>query len=112
MRVGIVGGGISGLSCAYYLERAGVEPVVFDPAPGGLIGTVHVHGCTLETGPVPAFPTGVGPVPPPRGEIRASRLRMSRITYVKIFGHQTLRGSGPRGPAPPVRQTSTYRKRS
>lgn len=51
MRVGIVGGGISGLSCAWYLERAGVESVVFDPAPGGLIGTVRVHDCTLETGP-------------------------------------------------------------
>src|SRR5262249_49206955 len=51
MRVGIVGGGISGLSCAYYLQRAGVASVVFDPAPGGLIGTVQVHGCTLETGP-------------------------------------------------------------
>jgi oxygen-dependent protoporphyrinogen oxidase len=51
MRVGIVGGGITGLSCAYYLERTGVESVVFDPAPGGSIGTVHVHGCTLETGP-------------------------------------------------------------
>jgi oxygen-dependent protoporphyrinogen oxidase len=51
MRVGIVGGGISGLSCAYYLERTGVESVVFDPTPGGLIGTVHLHGCTLETGP-------------------------------------------------------------
>jgi oxygen-dependent protoporphyrinogen oxidase len=51
MRVGIVGGGISGLACAYYLERAGIESVVFDPTPGGLIGTVHLEGCTLETGP-------------------------------------------------------------
>ena len=51
MKVGIVGGGISGLACAYYLERAGVESVVFDPTPGGLIGTVHVDGCILETGP-------------------------------------------------------------
>ena len=51
MKVGIVGGGITGLACAYYLERAGIESVVFDPAPGGLIGTVHVEGCTLETGP-------------------------------------------------------------
>jgi protoporphyrinogen/coproporphyrinogen III oxidase len=50
-RVGIVGGGISGLACAYYLERAGIESVVFDPTPGGLIGTVHVEGCILETGP-------------------------------------------------------------
>lgn len=51
MKVGIVGGGISGLSCAYYLQRAGAEAVVFDPTPGGLIGTVQVEGCILETGP-------------------------------------------------------------
>jgi oxygen-dependent protoporphyrinogen oxidase len=51
MKVGIVGGGITGLSCAHYLERAGIESVVFDATPGGLIGTVHVEGCTLETGP-------------------------------------------------------------
>jgi oxygen-dependent protoporphyrinogen oxidase len=49
--VGVVGGGISGLACAYYLQRAGIEAVVFDPAPGGLIGTSHVEGCILETGP-------------------------------------------------------------
>jgi len=51
MKVGIVGGGISGLACAYYLERAGIESVVFDTTPGGLMGTVHVEGCILETGP-------------------------------------------------------------
>jgi oxygen-dependent protoporphyrinogen oxidase len=51
MRVGIIGGGISGLSCAYYLGKAGIEATVFDPAPGGTIGTVVVDGCTLETGP-------------------------------------------------------------
>src|SRR5437016_8918534 len=51
MRVAIVGGGISGLSCAYYLGKAGVEATVFDPAPGGCIGTVTVEGCILETGP-------------------------------------------------------------
>jgi oxygen-dependent protoporphyrinogen oxidase len=51
MKVAIVGGGISGLSCAYYLQRAGVEALVFDPTPGGLIGTVNVEGCILETGP-------------------------------------------------------------
>lgn len=51
MKVGIVGGGITGLACAFYLERAGVESVVFDPSPGGLIGTVHIDGCILETGP-------------------------------------------------------------
>lgn len=51
MKIGVVGGGISGLACAYYLRRAGAEAVVFDPTPGGLIGTVHIDGCTLETGP-------------------------------------------------------------
>jgi protoporphyrinogen/coproporphyrinogen III oxidase len=49
--VGIVGGGISGLACSYYLGRAGIESVVFDPTPGGLLGTVHTEGCILETGP-------------------------------------------------------------
>jgi oxygen-dependent protoporphyrinogen oxidase len=51
VRVGIVGGGISGLACAYYLQRAGVESTVFDPSPGGLMGTAHVEGCILEAGP-------------------------------------------------------------
>ena len=51
MRAAIVGGGITGLACAYYLQQAGVEAVVFDPAPGGLIGTIHIDGCILETGP-------------------------------------------------------------
>jgi oxygen-dependent protoporphyrinogen oxidase len=50
-RVGVVGGGISGLACAYYLQKAGIEAVVFDPTPGGLIGTTHIDGCILETGP-------------------------------------------------------------
>ncbi|HWD99773.1 MAG TPA: protoporphyrinogen oxidase [Bryobacteraceae bacterium] len=51
MRVAIAGGGISGLSCAHYLQSAGVEAVVFDPAPGGPMGTETVEGCLLETGP-------------------------------------------------------------
>ena len=51
MRVAVAGGGISGLSCAYYLRRAGIEAVVFDPAPGGTIGTETVDGCLLEAGP-------------------------------------------------------------
>lgn len=51
MRIAVVGGGISGLSCAYYLGKAGIEATVFDPAPGGSIGTVHIDGCILETGP-------------------------------------------------------------
>src|SRR5579883_659989 len=51
MRIAVAGGGISGLSCAYYLRRAGIEAVVFDPAPGGTIGTETVQGCLLEAGP-------------------------------------------------------------
>lgn len=51
MRVAVVGGGITGLSCGYYLGRAGIDYAVFDPSPGGLIGTVHIEGCALETGP-------------------------------------------------------------
>ncbi|MCU1324937.1 MAG: protoporphyrinogen oxidase [Bryobacterales bacterium] len=51
MRVGIIGGGITGLSCAWYLGKLGIEATVFDPAPGGLIGTITVEGCILETGP-------------------------------------------------------------
>ncbi|HZL55795.1 MAG TPA: protoporphyrinogen oxidase [Bryobacteraceae bacterium] len=51
MRVAVIGGGISGLSCAYYLGRAGVEATVFDPAPGGSIGSITIDGCLLETGP-------------------------------------------------------------
>ncbi len=51
MRVGIVGGGISGLSCAYYLGKEGIDATVFDAAPGGPMGSVTVDGCILETGP-------------------------------------------------------------
>ena len=51
MKVAIAGGGISGLACAWYLQQAGIEAVVFDPAPGGPIGTLTVEGCLLETGP-------------------------------------------------------------
>ena len=50
-RVGIAGGGITGLACAHYLRQAGCDAVVFDPSPGGLIGSVTVEGCILETGP-------------------------------------------------------------
>ena len=40
MKIAVIGGGISGLSCAYYLGRAGHDAVVFDPHPGGSIGTI------------------------------------------------------------------------
>lgn len=49
----IVGGGISGLSAAYYLSKAGIAATLVEQRPrlGGVICTEHVEGCTLETGP-------------------------------------------------------------
>ncbi len=49
----IIGGGISGLSAAYYLAKAGAGATIVDPRPrlGGVIQTEHVDGCTLEAGP-------------------------------------------------------------
>jgi oxygen-dependent protoporphyrinogen oxidase len=57
-RVAIIGGGISGLSAAFYLEqhrRAGAELqyVLFEGAPrlGGVLVTERVDGCLVEAGP-------------------------------------------------------------
>ncbi len=49
----IVGGGISGLSAAYYLSKAGVRPSLIEKSPqlGGVIRTTTQHGCLLEAGP-------------------------------------------------------------
>jgi oxygen-dependent protoporphyrinogen oxidase len=51
--VTIVGGGISGLSTAYYLARAGAPSTIIESRPrlGGVIQTDSVEGCTLEAGP-------------------------------------------------------------
>lgn len=52
-RVAIVGGGISGLSTAYYLSKAGIPSTLIDLRPrlGGVIETAHVEGCVIEAGP-------------------------------------------------------------
>jgi len=52
-RVVIIGGGISGLSTAYYLSKAGVDSTLIEPRDylGGVIRTEHVDGCVLEQGP-------------------------------------------------------------
>ncbi len=49
----IVGGGISGLSAAYYLNKAGIRPTLIERAPqlGGVIRTTVQQGCVLEAGP-------------------------------------------------------------
>ena len=49
----IIGGGISGLSAAYYLSKAGIRPTVLERQPrvGGVIQTTVQQGCLLEEGP-------------------------------------------------------------
>jgi oxygen-dependent protoporphyrinogen oxidase len=53
MTVAIVGGGISGLSTAYYLAKAGISSTLIEARPrlGGVIRTEHVQGCVVEAGP-------------------------------------------------------------
>lgn len=58
IRVAIVGGGISGLTAAFYLEQerrkgAPLEIVLFesDSRFGGMIRTERVEGCLIEAGP-------------------------------------------------------------
>ena len=52
-RITIVGGGISGLSAAYYLTKAGHECTLIEAQPrlGGVIQTEQVDGCVIEGGP-------------------------------------------------------------
>jgi oxygen-dependent protoporphyrinogen oxidase len=49
----IIGGGISGLSAAYELERRGVPFTLLESSPrlGGLIRTEYLDGFTVEAGP-------------------------------------------------------------
>jgi oxygen-dependent protoporphyrinogen oxidase len=49
----VVGGGISGLVCAYALQRAGVEVQLVEASarPGGVINSVSREGFLLELGP-------------------------------------------------------------
>ena len=52
-RVAIVGGGISGLSAAYYLSQAGLACTVIEARSrlGGVICGEYVDGCLIEGGP-------------------------------------------------------------
>jgi len=49
----VVGGGISGLVCAYALQKAGFEVLLAEasPRPGGVINSVQQDGFLLELGP-------------------------------------------------------------
>lgn len=53
MRTVIIGGGITGLSAAYELVKAGRRPTIVEQQPqlGGVIQTDTVEGCVLEGGP-------------------------------------------------------------
>jgi oxygen-dependent protoporphyrinogen oxidase len=52
-QVVVIGGGISGLACAYRLRQLGVSVTLFEalPRPGGLIESVETTGFRFETGP-------------------------------------------------------------
>ncbi len=49
----IIGGGISGLSAAYYLNKAGIRGTIIEKSgrTGGVIQTSVQQGCVLEAGP-------------------------------------------------------------
>src|SRR5215472_16291441 len=49
----IIGGGISGISTAYYLAKRGIGSTLIESRSrlGGVIRTEHVDGCTIEAGP-------------------------------------------------------------
>lgn len=52
-RIAVLGGGITGLTAAWHLRRAGFAPVVFEQAaqPGGAISAVRQDGWLHELGP-------------------------------------------------------------
>jgi len=56
----VIGGGISGLSCAYHLQEAGIPVRVLESGdrPGGAIATKRMDGFLFELGPQSFLSTG------------------------------------------------------
>lgn len=52
-RIVIIGAGITGLSCAYYLQQWGLAPLVLEASnhAGGVISTTRKNGFLFESGP-------------------------------------------------------------
>ena len=58
----VIGGGISGLACAFRLRQLGIQAVVLEASerPGGMVSTVRRNGFVFEAGPqCPRFPASV-----------------------------------------------------
>lgn len=53
IKVAIVGAGLTGLTTAFYLKKAGIDFHIFEKSdkPGGVINTITKNGFTIETGP-------------------------------------------------------------
>ncbi len=53
MQTIVIGGGISGLACAYRLRQMGVPVLLLEQSPraGGVIDTIEQDGCLFELGP-------------------------------------------------------------
>jgi oxygen-dependent protoporphyrinogen oxidase len=53
MAIAIIGGGVTGLSTAYYLAKAGVPSTIIEKRPrlGGVIQTERIDDCLVEGGP-------------------------------------------------------------
>ncbi len=62
MRIGIVGGGVSGLAAARKLKNEGMEPVLFEANErlGGRVETVEIEGCVVDTALQTFTPRGLG----------------------------------------------------
>jgi protoporphyrinogen/coproporphyrinogen III oxidase len=57
----VIGGGMSGLACAFRLRQLGIQAVVLEASgrPGGMVATVRRNGFVFEAGPqCPRFPAG------------------------------------------------------